>query len=83
MPGEYKIDYQAVYAITANLKKVLAAGVNQVEQDYKKAESDLDILDSATNALLQVTMRRNKEKTLVTFEIMEKMLSFIDDSAHI
>jgi len=82
MPDEYKVDYGDVYSRTAELKRRIEVKIHVLPQFYKKnIYMSLEQLDSATNALLQVAMIRNQEKSLVTLEILNKLLLFIENSA--
>lgn len=81
MSDQIRINYEEVYSRTTQLKSCIEVEISRVMQEYEGIESSLEGLDSATNAFLQVTMRRNQQKTIATAEVLERLLVFIKNSA--
>ena len=81
MTGEYKVDYEDVYSRTAELKSIIEGEISSQPRDLATSFDEFDELDGATHVLLQVALLRNHKKTLVTFEILSKLLLFIANSA--
>jgi len=81
MSQEIRINYEEVYAKTAELRQRIQSELQDMEATYRQTTSTLNQMDSRTNAVLLETMEQNRAKSLITAETLNKLLSFIDASA--
>ena len=81
MSSQIKINYEAVYTKTAELRNRIEAELHNMEASYNNIQSDLHGMDGATNARAMESMRENRHKALKTAETLRKLLNFIDNSS--
>jgi len=81
MPGTHKIDYEVVFNEIERLKSDLTNEVNTLEQGYSDKLASINNLDSATHTMLLEAMARNRQKAVVTAEVLTKLLEFVRNAA--
>jgi len=80
MSGELKVNYEAVYSKTRELRQRLQSELREAQTTYRQAHTDLRRLDSSTNAELVEAMQINQQKANLTAETLTKLLAFIEAS---
>jgi len=78
--SEIKINYDAVYSKTAELRQRIQTDLREAEATYRHAQTDLRRMDSRTNAEFTEAMELNQQKSQVTIETLAKLLTFIETS---
>jgi len=81
MSREIRINYEEVYAKTAELRQRLTAELREMDMEYRQIQSDLRRLDGRTNAEFIEAMKMNQQKAQMTVETLTKLLTFIESSA--
>ena len=81
MSGKIMIQYDAVYAKTAELRSRLEVELREMEGFYRQMETVIHDMDSRTNAVFTEAMMENQRKAKVTTEALDKLLMFIELSA--
>ena len=81
MSSEIRIDYEAVYSKTAELRQRIDAEIREMDVAYRHAQTSMRRMDGATNAAFMETMAINQEKAQVTVATLHELLAFIDASA--
>jgi len=81
MSSQIKINYEAVYAKTAELHSRIEAEIHEMEAAYNNIQSDLHGMDGAANARAMEVMKQNQIKSRETAETLNKLLRFIDSSS--
>jgi len=81
MSSDYDIDHDAIFSGVRAFLGNVSDNIGDLEQRYNSSLSKLNRLDSGTNATLQAAMERNKQKALVTAEVLTKLLDFINTAA--
>ena len=80
MPQEIRINYEAVYTKTRELRQRIQSELREVTTTYRQAQTSLQRLDSRTNAEFTEAMVLNQQKCQVAVETLTKLLSFIETS---
>jgi len=70
-----------VYDKVAELRGLLEAELQEMDNSYRQMEADLRGLDGKTAAAFAETMRANQEKARTSSEVLQRLLAFIDLSA--
>jgi len=78
---EIKINYEAVYSKTAELRQQIQAELQEMETSYRQSNASLNKMDSRTNAELMYATELKHQTYQLAAEILIKQLSFIDASA--
>lgn len=81
MSGKIMIQYDAVYAKTAELRNRLEAELKNMEACYRQISPTMHNMDSKTNAVFVETMLENRRKAEITSETLHRLLTFIELSA--
>jgi len=81
MSNQLRVNYAAVYSTVAQLKGSIRTVVNTTDQEYAQLLPTVRTMDSASNANFQNAINRNQRKAVVTAEILEKLVTFIENSA--
>ena len=81
--GKISINYNEVYAKTAELRKAIEAELSDMDAGYRRVQSSLQGADSSTNAELMEAMIDNQRKSYTTAETLHKLLSFMESSARL
>ena len=81
MPSEIKINYEAVFSKTLELRQRVQQELQEMENIYRQTSQTLRQLDGSTNAAYVESMEANREKARVTAETLTKLINFIDASA--
>ena len=79
---EVKVKPSEVYSKTNELRSRIQDKVSEMESSYSTVRSSLDGLDSASNATYIQMVERNKHKSHVVAETLDKLLSFLENSAN-
>ena len=79
--SEIRIQYEALYQKTAELRNRLTAELQEMNEAYRQCNTALRRMDGKTNATLMDTMVVNQQKAQVTAETLTKLLTFIDSAA--
>ena len=81
MSGKIMIQYDAVYAKTAELRGRLEVELHQMEDNYRHLELELQTFDGQASAAFMTTMKSNQAKAKVTIETLQRLLTFIELSS--
>jgi len=81
MSSQIKINYEAVYTKTAELRNRIEAELHEMEAGYRNVQSDLHHADSATNERFMAVIDAHQRKSRVTAEIFHQLLLFIEHSS--
>ncbi|MCL2620928.1 MAG: hypothetical protein FWD97_08365 [Defluviitaleaceae bacterium] len=81
MSGKIMIQYEAVYAKTAELRSRIENELREMDTCYRQLNPAMQSMDSKTNAVFMETMAENKRKAEVTAEALHKLLMFMEISA--
>jgi len=81
MADYHRIDYTTVFNEVALLKGGILNEIGTMEQGYSQALASIDNLDGAAHAALLEAVERDKQKGLVTAEVLTKLLEFIENAA--
>jgi len=81
MSGKISIDYNAVYAKTAQLCAQLAEKKDSLEREYAQLRQNLQTMDGSANAEINFLMEKNRRKADIICELLQKLAQFIDASA--
>ena len=81
MSGRIQIDYNGVSTLTAQHGSAISRELDNLNREYNGLMSSLRSLDSASNAAFMEAMERNRQKAAATAQILQKLLTFIGDSA--
>ena len=81
MSETHQINYRVVFDEIKRLKNELADGLYALEDGYPVALDTISDLDSATHVALLETMARNRQKAVVTAEVLTKLLEFVENAA--
>jgi len=80
MSNEIKINYDAVYAKTKELRSRMEAELREVDAGYRQAHSSLNGMDSQTNATLTECMEANQAKARAIAETAQRLRTFIENA---
>jgi len=80
MSGKINVNYTEVYAETAQLKAMLEAELNHMENAYNNIRAMLSNVDGETRAALMEAIEKNREKARVAAMTLSKLLSFMSGS---
>jgi len=80
MSQEIRIDYEAVYTKTAELRQRLQSELKEMENGYRQIVSKLHGMDRP-NAEIIKTIEAHRRKAQAIFEAITRLLSFMDASA--
>jgi hypothetical protein len=80
MSGQIRVNYDEVYESISQIRSDITTKITEVNEQYNKLLSDAAHLDSASNAALITAIKRNVNKAEVTAELLDKLLSFINNS---
>ena len=76
------VNYEAVNEEIARLRAHMTANVvDAVNTEYRQLQTNLRQADGETNAAYQEALEINREKALVAASTMERLLSFMFNSA--
>jgi len=78
---EMKINYEAVYSKTAEIRQRIQSELQEVETSHRQVNTSLTRMDSRTNAVLIEAIQSNRQKCQVTGETLTKLLTFIEAAA--
>jgi len=78
---EIRINYEAVYAKTQELRSFLEAELREMDLGYRQVQSSLQGMDGSTNATLMASMTVNQSKARATSETMLRLLAFMENAA--
>jgi len=81
MARNHRIEYLTVFSEVALLKGDILNEVGTIEQGYAQALASIDNLDGAAHATLLEAVKWNRQKGLVTAEVLTKLLEFIENAA--
>jgi len=81
MAGRHNIDYRTVFSEVEVLRGDILGEVGDAERVYTEALASIDNLDGAAHAALLEAVERDKQKALVTAEVLTKLLDFINNAA--
>jgi len=81
MTGQIKINYEAVYAKTAEILNRMHAELEDADSEYRQVRAILHGMDGSTNATLLEALELSYIKTKVTIETVCKLVLYIDRSA--
>jgi len=80
MSDTIKIDYQAVYSKTRELRARLNGELRNMDSEYRQIQSGLRQQDSKTNATLMEVMGENQKKAQMCAEAMQHLIAFIENT---
>ena len=81
MSERITIQYDVVYAKTAELHERIQSKLSKMDTTYNQAQVDLQGMDGKANAMLMETLDVNRKKAQATSEVLHQLLSFIELSA--
>jgi len=81
MSRRIQVNFNQVSTITAQHRSAINQAISNLDREYTQLLSSLRNLDSATNAAFTETTQQNRQKAVATAQILERLLSFIDESA--
>ena len=81
MSSQISINYPDVYSRTAQLQSRIVSEIQTLEQEYSQIMSSIKTLDGMANTMFELAVERNRRKALALAEILDKLLSFISNSA--
>jgi len=81
MSRRIQVNFNQVSTITAQHRTAINQAISNLDREYTQLLSSLRNLDSATNAAFVATTQQNRQKAVATAQILERLLSFIDESA--
>ena len=81
MSREIRINYEEVYAKTAELRQRITTELREMDGTYRQCQSSLRRMDSRTNAEFIESMEINQQKSRVATETLTKLLSFIETAS--
>jgi len=81
MSGRIQVNYGEVFGQVAQCRSTINQGLSTLNGEYNRLATSLRGLDSATNAAFISAANRNRMKAAATAQIMEKLLTFISESA--
>ena len=80
--AQIKINYEEVYRKTSELKSYIDSDLLvRIDNEYQQLQEALDSVDSATNASLLEAMEQSRLKTRMVALTLDKLLSFMTNSA--
>ena len=80
--SQIKIDYNEVFTKTAKMRNQLSMSLRQMEAEYRQVQSRLSRgTDGATAAAIGLAVNENMRKTREVAETLDKLLSFMRNSA--
>jgi len=80
MSGQVQVNYCAVHTSTQNCINALRSFVNELNGSYAQKIASINAMDGATNASLQETMERNREKAIASANMLIRLTEFIDNA---
>jgi len=81
MSGKILINYEAVYTKCRELRNRLLHEIRDMDGEYRHIQSNLQRMDSRTNAELMTTIAANQGKAQVTADTLQRLLTTIENSA--
>jgi len=81
MSRRIQVNFNEVSTITAQHRAAINQAISSLESEYTQLLSSLRNMDGATNAAFVATTQQNMQKAVTTAQILERLLSFIDESA--
>jgi len=82
MSGQVIVNYSAIYASTLSCKSALRGFISDLNGSYSQKIASINTMDSATNASLQETMEKNREKAVASANMLIKLADFISNAAY-
>lgn len=82
MAGRIHVNHIAVLSKTAAIRSRLQARLADMESRYGQVQSTLNNVDGAANAAFMAEIERNKRKAYAAAEVADKLLRFLQGSAH-
>jgi len=77
-----RIQHDNIYTETTRIKSHVSDDiVKMMEIKYRDIQSQLDLVDGATNAALKDVMAQNRLKTIEAAGVLDKLCGFISDAA--
>jgi len=78
MSQEIRMDYNAVYKKTAELRKHLLSAINEMESEYRQIVSNLRGMDRRASEAIIKMIEASRRRTKVISEVIANLLSFMD-----
>ena len=80
--GTFHVKYDEIHAETAKMRRHLATDVvGRVQTEYRQIQSQIRQVDGAATAALIEAMNENCNKVVTAAQTMERLLSFMSNSA--
>jgi len=81
MSRRVQVDFNRVSTQTAQHRAAINQAMSNLDREYTQLLSGLRNMDGATNAAFMTSTQRNREKAIATAQILERTLTFINNSS--